>query len=112
MKVKEIIKQLEKYDPEARVYTSSHDGKGIDEILTCIRYVDSGDIILENEHEFDVSNEIDMMLAWYYMNGYDEIDTYQEMVDRGYTPDLVEKYNETEAETHVMRTFCKEHGIE
>ena len=34
MKVKEMIKQLEKFDPEARVYTSSYMGKGVDEVLS------------------------------------------------------------------------------
>ena len=59
MKVKELIRQLEGYDPEARVYTSSYMGEGTDEVLACIAYVHNGDVIIENENQFDVENEIE-----------------------------------------------------
>ena len=112
MKVKEMIRQLEKFDPEARVYTSSYMGEGTDEVLACIAYVHNGDVIVQNENEFDVANEIDEMLHWYTDNNYDEADAYQEMIDRGYTPDLLDIYYDPEFKNHTMRTFCKEHGIE
>lgn len=112
MKVKELIRQLEKYDPEARVYTSSYMGKGVDEILACIAYVHNGDVIVQNEHEFDVGNEIKEMLDWYLDNYYDETDAYQEMIDRGYTPDLLDECYSPEARYHTMRKYCEEHGIE
>jgi len=112
MKVKELIKQLESYDPEARVYTSSYMGEGVDEVLACIAYVHNGDVIVQNENEFDVANEIDEMLHWYADNDYDETDAYQEMIDRGYTPDLLDIYCDSEFKNHTMRNFCREHGIE
>lgn len=112
MKVREMIKQLEKFDPEARVYTSSYMGGGADEVLACIAYVHNGDVIVQNENEFDVANEIDEMLRWYADNNYDEADAYQEMINRGYTPDLLDIYYNPEFENHTMRNFCKEHGIE
>ena len=112
MKVKELIRQLESYDPEARVYTSSYMGEGTDEVLACIAYVHSGDVIIENENQFDVENEIYEMLDWYINNDYDEADAYREMIDRGYTPDLLDVYCDSEFKNHTMRNFCKEHGIE
>lgn len=112
MKVKELIKQLESYNPEARVYTSSYMGEGTDEVLACIAYVHNGDVIIENENQFDVENEIDEMLHWYADNDYDETDAYQEMIDRGYTPDLLDTYYDSEFKNHTMRNFCREHGIE
>lgn len=111
MKVKELIKQLEGYDPEARVYTSSYMGEGTDEVLACIAYVHNGDVIIENENQFDVENEIDEMLHWYADNDYDETDAYQEMIDRGYTPDLLDTYCDSEFRNHTMRKYCEEHGI-
>ena len=33
MKVKELIRQLKEFDPEARVFADSYEGKGVDEIL-------------------------------------------------------------------------------
>lgn len=111
MKVKELIRQLESYDPEARVYTSSYMGEGIDEVLACIAYVHNGDVIIENENQFDVENEIDEMLHWYADNDYDETDAYQEMIDRGYTPDLLDTYYDSEFKNHTMRKYCEEHGI-
>lgn len=112
MKVREMIRQLEKFDPEARVYTSSYMGKGTDEVLACIAYVHNGDVIVQNENEFDVANEIDEMLHWYADNNYDEADAYREMIDRGYTPDLLDIYYDPEFKNHTMRDFCEEHGIE
>lgn len=112
MKVKEMIRQLEKFDPEARVYTSSYMGKGVDEVLACIAYVHNGDVIVQNENEFDVANEIDEMLHWYADNNYDEADAYREMIDRGYTPDLLDIYYDLEFKNHTMRDFCEEHEIE
>jgi len=112
MKVKEMIRQLEKFDPEARVYTSSYMGKGVDEVLTCIAYVHNGDVIVQNENEFDVANEIQEMLEWYSEHNYDEADAYREMIDRGYTPDLLDIYYNPEFKNHTMRKFCREHGIE
>ena len=111
MKVKELIRQLEGYDPEARVYTSSYMGEGTDEVLACIAYVHNGDVIIENENQFDVENEIDEMLHWYADNDYDETDAYQEMIDRGYTPDLLDTYYDSEFKNHTMRKYCEEHGI-
>lgn len=112
MKVKELIRQLEGYDPEARVYTSSYMGEGTNEVLACIAYVHNGDVIVQNENEFDVENEIKEMLDWYWEHNYDKADAYREMIDRGYTPDLLDKYYSPEDITHVMRNFCEEHGIE
>lgn len=112
MKVKELIRQLESYNPEARVYTSSYMGEGTDEVLACIAYVHNGDVIIENENQFDVENEIQEMLDWYADNDYDEADAYREMIDRGYTPDLLDVYYRPEWRYHTMRKYCEEHGIE
>lgn len=110
MKVKELIKQLEQYDPEARVYSDCWMGKGKDEILCSIAYADNGDVILENAQQFDMKEEIDAMLDYYNDNYYDEVDAYQEMYDKGYTPDVLEKYYNKDAAEH-MRWYCDHYNI-
>ena len=111
MKVKELIKQLEQYDPEARVYSDCWMGEGKDEILCSIAYADNGDVILENAHQFDMKEKIGAMLDYYNENYYDEVDAYQEMCDRGYTPDIVSKYYD-EYTGECMKEYCDEHGID
>lgn len=110
MKVKELIKQLEGYDPEARVYYGSHMGKGDAEILTAFRFSHNGDVILEDAYQFDVENELREMLEWYADENYDEADAYQEMVDRGYTPEVVAIYL-SEEKGKAMKEYCDSHGI-
>lgn len=110
MKVKELIKQLEQYDPEARVYSDCWMGEGKDEILCSYFYSRSGDVILQNLTQFDVYEEIDTMLDYYNDNYYDEVDAYQEMCDKGYTPDVLEKYYNKDAAEH-MRWYCEHYNI-
>lgn len=111
MKVKELIKQLEQYDPEARVYSDCWMGEGKDEILCSYFYNHSGDVILQNLTQFDVYEEIKEMLEYFYKEDYDETDAYQLMCDLGYTPDVVaEHYNKEQG--NKMFLYCEEHGID
>lgn len=111
MKVKELIKQLEQYDPEARVYSDCWMGEGKDEILCCYRYSRSGDVILQNLTQFDVYEEIKEMLEYFYKEDYDETDTYQLMCDIGYTPDVVAEFYSQDVGQHI-KIYCDEHGID
>lgn len=111
MKVKELIKQLEQYDPEARVYSDCWMGEGKDEILCCYRYSRSGDVILQNLTQFDVYEEIKEMLEYFYKEDYDETDAYQLMCDMGYTPDVVAEFYSQDVGQY-MKEYCDEHGID
>lgn len=110
MKVKELIRQLQQYDPEARVYYGSWMGKGSAEILASKKYAGMNEVILEDASEFDVYEELQAMRKYYSDNDYDETVAYQDMVDRGYTPELVAVYDKDFAE--VFKRYCSEHGIE
>lgn len=112
MKVKELIRQLSQYPPESRVYYGGWKGHGRDEILCTLRYEGSGDVILEDASEFDVGNEVGALLEHYAENNYDETDAYQDMVDKGYTPEVVAYHYSREFADTVMRPYCEEHGIE
>ena len=111
MKVKELINQLEQYDPEARVYSDCWMGEGKDEILCCYRYSRSGDIILQNLTQFDVYEEIKEMLEYFYKEDYDETDAYQLMCDIGYTPNVVAEFYSQDVGQH-MKEYCDEHEID
>lgn len=110
MKVKELIKQLKEFNPEARVFADSYEGKGVDEILCSFSFVDNGDVVLEHADQFDIKEEIDAMLDYYNDNYYDEVDAYQEMFNKGYTPDVLEKYYNKDAAEH-MRWYCEHYNI-
>ena len=111
MKVKELIKQLEQYDPEARVYSDWWMGEGKDEILCSYSYSRSGDVILQNLTQFDVYEEIKEMLEYFYKEDYDETDVYQSMCDLGYTPDVVAEFYSQDVGQH-MKEYCDEHEID
>ena len=112
MKVKELIRQLSFYDPEARVYLDSYMGEGVREVLCTVSYAhDKKTVILEDADQFDVGNEIAEMLMAFSDGDWDETDAYGTMVDRGYTPDVVEEYCGKE-QADVMRLYCDEHAIE
>lgn len=110
MKVKELIKQLEQYDPEARVYSDCWMGKGKDEILCSFYYSHSGDVILQNMTQFDVYEEIKEMLKHFSKEDYDETYAYQLMCDMGYTPNVVAEFYSQDVGQH-MKEYCDEHGI-
>ena len=90
MKVKELIRQLQYFDPEARVYSDCWMGEGKDEILCCYQYGRSD---------------------YFYTENIDEVDAYTQMCDMGYTPDIVEEYYNEDVAKH-MKEFCDEHGID
>ena len=111
MKVKELIRQLQYFDPEARVYSDCWMGEGKDEILCCYQYGRSGDVILQNITQFDIEEELKGMLDYFCTENVDEVDAYTQMCDMGYTPDIVEEYYNEDVAKH-MKEFCDEHGID
>lgn len=112
MKVKELIKQLKQYDPEARVYSDCWMGEGKDEILCSYSYSRSGDVILQNLTQFDIYEEIKEILEhFFYKENCDETDAYQLMCDMGYTPDVVAEFYSEDVGQH-MKEYCDEHGID
>ena len=111
MKVKELIRQLQDFDPEARVYSDCWMGEGKDEILCSYSYSRSGDVILQNLTQFDAYEEIKEMLEHFYKENYDETYAYQLMCDIGYTPDVVAEFYNKDVGQH-MKEYCDEHGID
>ena len=110
MKVRRLIEELQKFNPESRVYFGSWMGKGRNEILCCFAFKDNEEVILETAEEFDTKNEIKEMFDAFIEEGWDEADAYREMIDFGYTPQLL-KWIGMEDEANHMEEFCKEHGI-
>ncbi len=108
MKVKELIRQLKEFDPEARVFA---DSEQCDEILCSFAFTDNGNVVLEHAGQFDVKSEIGQMLDDYLEDGVDETDAYTEMCDKGFTPDVVSWFYDKWVGEH-MKKYCEEHGID
>ena len=110
MKVKTLLEYLSTQDPEGRVFLGSAEGHGEKEFLCCFSFVDNSDVVLSTEDDFDVKEELTSMLGEFIKEGVDELDAYQDMLDLGYTPDILRK-NDLAGEADAMEVFCREHGM-
>lgn len=113
MKVKKLINLLKGFNPEGKVYLGNNGddfGHDEDEIIGCYLLGDSEDVGLSTENDIAITSLIKSFLQD-YVDGYaDEIDTYQEMIDWGLTPNLLRKHNCKDEGDH-MQKFCEEHGL-
>lgn len=110
MKVKTLLEYLSTQDPEGRVFLGSAEGHGEKEFLCCFSFAHNNDVVLVTEDDFDVKEELTPMLEKFVEEGVDELDAYQDMLDLGYTPDILKKYG-LAGEADAMEVFCREHGM-
>ena len=96
MKVKTLIKKLEKMDPEAEVRLHDKTGESVLFVLCAKKYPD---VWLQTEGDVDMSDEIQARFDDAIENGTDELDVY-----------MVRKYLGDNAAEH-MQNFCEEHGL-
>lgn len=108
MKVKTLMKYLEKKSPEARVMLNYRDGN---ECLFCVSEKGKDDIVwLEGEHDMDLSAELEARYEHAMEMQIDELDFYMDLLDIGITVEMVRKYMDDEHAEH-MQKFCYEHGL-
>lgn len=107
MKVKTLIKKLEKMDPEAKVRL--HDKVG-EPVLFVLSAKNIPDVWLQSERDVDMADEIQSRFDDAIENGTDELDVYMEMLDTGIDVPMVRKYLGDEAADYMQR-FCGEHGL-
>lgn len=105
MKVKKLIEELNKFDPEAQVIMR---GVGYPVLFVLARTDDTKTVLVECETDCDV------LLSDFFENaineGRDELDVYSELLDLGITPTTVGKYLGEERGKY-MHNFCEEHGL-
>lgn len=108
MKVKTLIKQLEKFNPEAIVKLHHRDDE---ELLFTVGIVGMDDVMwLETESDNDMSSEISARFEAALEENWDELDFYMDLLEIGITVDMVRKYMDNEHADH-MKQFCYEHGL-
>lgn len=107
MKVKTLIKKLEKMDPEAEVRLHDKSGESVLFVLCAKKYPD---VWLQTEGDVDMSDEIQARFDDAIENGTDELDVYMEMLEAGIDVPMVRKHLADEAADH-MQDFCEEHGL-
>lgn len=107
MKVKTLIKKLDKMDPEAEVRL--HDKAG-EPVLFVLSAKKIPDVWLQTESDVDMADEIQSRFDDAIENGTDELDVYMEMLEAGIDVPMVRKHLGDEAADH-MQDFCEEHGL-
>lgn len=108
MKVKTLIRKLQKFNPEADVKLNDYDG---DVVLFANARADDDTVVwLDGEHDMDLGEEISARFKDAAEKQMDELDFYMDLLEIGITVDLVRKYMDKEAASH-MEQFCKEHGL-
>lgn len=107
MKVKTLIKKLEKMDPEAKVRLHDKSGELVLFVLCAKKYPD---VWLQTESDVDMADEIQSRFDDAIENGTDELDVYMEMLEAGIDVSMVRKYLGDDAADYMQR-FCGEHGL-
>lgn len=89
MKVKTLIKKLEKMDPEAEVRLHDKSGEPVLFVLCAKKYPD---VWLQTEGDVDMSDEIQARFDDAIENGTDELDVYMEMLETGIDVPMVRNW--------------------
>ena len=109
MKVKRLIEELQKYDPEAKVKLNGPCGEEVLFVLAAINYM-TDSVWLETESDVDLSEELKARFEYAIDKQVDELEFYQELLEIGITIEHMKKYMSKEDAEH-MEYFCKEHGL-
>ena len=108
MKVKTLIRELSKFNPEAEVRLNDYDG---DTALFVNARVDDDNIVwLDGVDDFDLGSELEARFEIAIEEQMDELDFYMDLLEIGITIKQVEEYMGIEKANH-MKKFCKEHGL-
>lgn len=107
MKVKTLIKKLEKMDPEAEVRLHDKSGEPVLFVLCAKKYPN---VWLQTESDVDMADEIQSRFDDAIENGTDELDVYMEMLEADIDVSMVRKYLGDDAADYMQR-FCGEHGL-
>ena len=107
MRVKTLIRKLEKMDPEAEIRLHDKSGESVLFVLSAKKFPD---VWLQTEGDVDMSDEIQARFDDAIENGTDELDVYMEMLEAGIDVPMVRKHLGDEAADH-MQDFCEEHGL-
>ena len=109
MKVKTMIEQLQKMNPEAEVRCGDYYGSPALFVLT--RLNDDRNVVwIESEDDVDMETELEARYKIATEEQWDELDFYMDLLEIGITVDMVREYMDDE-HADIMEEFCEEHGL-
>ena len=112
MTIRELKKIIKDYPDDARIYLDDGEGlfEGNSEVVCVFRgvVVYPKKVILQIKDNIDVGAEIEGTLDYYREEGYDELDAFLELGERGYT---LEDFRETD-HYEMAKEFTKTHAWE
>lgn len=108
MKRELLIKLLEKMPEGAEVKMHSATGESV--LFVNAYENDNNTIWLECESDIDLSAELDARFTNAAETQMDELDFYMDLVERGITPEMVER-NRSKMDADIMREFCEDHAL-
>lgn len=108
MRVKRLIEELSKFNPDAIVKMHHRDDEPVLFVLGVVG--DNERVWLESESDNDMGEEIMARFENAIEEGIDELDVYTELLDIGIDVDMVRRHTDDETADH-MQKFCEEHGL-
>lgn len=109
MKVKMMLELLGKFDPEADVRLNGPYGDSVLFVLASYRS-DKGIVWLQTEKDANVKEELEERFSTAEDDGWDETDFYADLLDTGFTIEMVRKYMGDDT-AKIMEIHCLEHGL-
>ena len=107
MTVERMIKELQKYNPKARVKLHSKYG---DEALFVVQYVnDENTVIVEDQNGNDLSSELEARFQVASDKQLDELDFFMDLLETGFTLDDIKEHLPEKYE--YSKKFMEEHGL-
>lgn len=108
MKIKTLIKKLEKFNPEAEVRLNDYCGEAA--LFINARVDDNNVVWLDGELDIDMGEELSARYEKIAENWDSELDFYTDLLETGITVDMVRKYMGNE-HADYMKEFCEEHRL-
>ena len=109
MKVKTLIKKLQRMNPEAEVKLNNYGGEKA--LFVNARKNDENTVWLDGEKDIDMQEEINARFEAAVNGEWDsDLDFYMDLLETGIDIEMVRKYMGDEPADH-MRQFCEEHGL-
>lgn len=109
MKVKTLIKNLQRMNPEAEVKLNNYSGEKA--LFVNARKNDENTVWLDGEKDIDMQEEINARFEAAANGEWDsDLEFYEDLLETGIDVEMVRKYTSDEIADH-MQEFCEEHGL-
>lgn len=108
MKVKRMIEELKKFNPEAEVLMHMYGGEPV--LFVLARANDNNNVWLETDSDCDLGNELTERFEKLPTDKEGQINFYKDLFEIGITLDMIYKYMGATTGNRV-KEFCKEYNL-